>query len=270
VKVRIPARLAAPLRKSARNASMFGSAVVVGLLGILVTSRWFPASTPVVIWWPYEVAGWLVVLLAGALTFDSVRAWLQPSLHRAILRLEEHGNTDQIINDLRVELDGPTEQHGAATFTTRYMLVETWSTFAILPIERIAWCYSLETLHRKYGVQIHRSFRVYVALRGGEMYDFASTASEHENVLLCIAQRPGHHVIGFDESLEKIWKIEPVVLTRGIDLLGREGRLHEGPVAVVDAVKRADATVEADARAAVVKARALVARVRAEQSERDR
>lgn len=95
----IPARLRAPLRKTARNASMFGLALVIGLLGMLVTSRWFPASTPVVIWWGYEVVGWLVVLVASVLTFDSVRAWLQPSLHRAIIRLEEHGSTDQIIAD---------------------------------------------------------------------------------------------------------------------------------------------------------------------------
>jgi hypothetical protein len=58
-------------------------------------------------------------------------------------------------------------------------------------------------------IPVGRSFRVFVALRGGEMVDFASTAADHENVLLCIAQRPGHHLVGFDEWLETIWNDDP-------------------------------------------------------------
>lgn len=261
--MRIPVRLRAPLRKTARNSSIAGVLIVLGLVWALVTSRWFPAHALVVIWWPFEVLGWLVVLVASALTFDSLRAWIHPARHEAIVRLAQRGDVGRILETLLVELDGPSERHGAATFTARHVLVETWWSFAIVPTDQIVWCWAVETEHRKYGViPVGRSFRVFMGLRGGELLDFASTAGDHENVLLCIAQRPGDRVVGFDETLRQAWDDDALLFTRGVDLLAREGRLHEGPIAVLDAIRRATASLPTDARAALAQSRETLERAR--------
>lgn len=262
--MRIPARLSGPLRKTARNASLLGIIVVLGLAGLLIASRWFPSQAPVVVWWPFEVVGWLVVLIAGALTFDSIRAWLDPSKHAAIVRLAETGEIGPIISKLVDEIDGDgIERHGAAKFTASYLIVEDWISYAILPIDRIVWCYAVETQHRKYGViPMGRSFRVFVALRGGEKFDFASTASDHENVLMCIGQRPGHRgLIGYDEALAEAWDKHHEGLTAGIDLMASEGRLHEGTGAVFEAAQRAAAKLADRGRAAVEKARETLSKL---------
>jgi hypothetical protein len=256
--MRLPAQLREPLVRTARNATLVAAFFTAGFLFVLLATHVAPELLDIDLWWPFEIVGWLIVLLAGLATVESARAWLRPSRHAAIERLAKYGDVGEIVGDIVAELAGPTERHGTATFLASHLIAETSMSYAIFPTDTIVWCHAVETVHRKwYVVTVGRSYEVVLRLRGGETYRFPSSAKDHENVLLCVAQRPGNHLFGHDEALEKEWSRDHLFVTRGIDLLASEGGLSGGPAAALDAAQRAEAML------AVEKARETVARARA-------
>jgi hypothetical protein len=263
--MRLPGEITKSLRKTARNASILGIIVLAGLLGLLITSRWFPSVALVELWWPFEIVGWLAVLITAALTYDSLRAVFAPHRHGAVERLREHGELGPIFERLTHELGGPRERYGAATFLASHMLVERWASYAILPIDWIAWAYAKETEHRKYGITVRRSYELFCALRSGEVYSFPTSSSEHENQLLCCRQRSTVGMVsGYDEELEKLWDEDHNLVVGAVERLAAAGQLEQGPIGLLAAIQ-----VEGERRLAEARDKVEIARMAA-QLARDR
>lgn len=262
--MRLPAQIAEPLRRTARNATLVAAFFTAGFVFVLLATRLAPGLLEIDLWWPFEIVGWVIALLAGLATIESARAWLRPSRHAAIERLAKFGDVGEIVGDIVAELGGPRERHGTATFLASHLIAETALSYAIFPTEKIVWCHVIETVHRKwFVVSVGRSYEVVLRLRGGETYRFPSSAKDHENVLLCVAQRPGNHLFGHDEALEQAWSRDHLFVTRGIDLLASAGGLAGGPAAALDAAQRAEAMLAVEeARRAAADARAPAAGAR--------
>ncbi|WP_172303650.1 DUF6709 family protein [Pseudenhygromyxa sp. WMMC2535] len=224
--------------------------MLAGLLYLLITSRWFPSSALVELWWPLEIIGWLAVLVTLALLWDSVRSMLRPQQHDAITRLRDHELSPALTETLVVELaEAKRERHGSATFLPNFVLVEHWANYAIIPIDWIVWAYAKKTEHRKYGVlHVRSSHEVYLALRNGERYRIPSSSSDCDNQLLCCKQRnPEGMLVGYDEALDKAWSDDADQVIRDIDALAALGELERGPAALPGAALRMTAGQTVDA-----------------------
>jgi hypothetical protein len=251
-----------PLIRTSRNSTLVTGAIFLVVAYALITTRFVPSIAPVRVWWPFEIVGWIVVLLVAVSTNETLGWWMNPRKHPALVRLARDGDQEGRLGEVVAALDGPCERHGSAMFTAGHMIVEGFSQYAIVPTEWIVWAWAIETQHRKFGViPMGRSYQISVALRGGETITFSSSEQDHQNVLVCIAQRPGNHLMGADETIEKAWASNHEAITQAIDEVGAEGRLEAGPGPVLARYEKAlrarvDKVLE-DGRALIERAKRL-------------
>lgn len=231
--MRLHPKIREQLNSSARMSVIVLSVIVLALLYVLITNRFAPQyaifSPPFVL----ELIGWAATVFFAVSLATTIPGWLDPVKHPAILRLVKFGEPEARMARLVEELEGPKEEHGV-TFTQSF-LIDDGADLAYLPTDCIMWAYVTE---KKKGE--NSTYEVSLGLRGGEVYEFSSAPSNRENVLLCIAQRPGNHIVGYDEGLVKLWKKSHESLTSLIDVLGHEGKLPAGPHVLYAAMYEAE------------------------------
>lgn len=260
VVVRLPPVIREKLTSSALFGVIFTTVLLLADLYVLITARFVPEYA---IWEPpmlLEIVGWVLAVGLALGALKDLSYWLDPSKHPAITRLVGLGSYEERMGKLIEELEGPREQHGDALFTASFMIME--SNYEMFPTDCIVWAWVTETQVRE-----HSSYKVTVALRGGELFEFSSSSSDRENVILCIAQRPGNHIIGHDEELALRWKEEHADITAAIDRAGQAGLLPAGPEVLLGDVVRRGREVLARSREAVARAREQVAEARAKQAD---
>jgi hypothetical protein len=222
------------LGRTSRNLAIAAALAALVVGGYLSIMRLAQEWVPVVVWWPFEIVGWLGVTLAIYVAFDAWRCARDPSRHPTIVRLAELGDPPRLVESLESELDsGDTESFAGVTFTRSFIYEDLGLSLEIIPIESVAWMYTEVTEHRKAGViTTHETHRVRLYLRSGEIHDIACQSDESENISLCIRQRSASTLSGYDEALVTRWRADPRRVIAAIDRLVATRRIAEGTAAV--------------------------------------